>query len=242
MKEKHAFNRTYYNKVWRFSPFFDPQGWGSWKIIQELLGKKNLELGPGTKPKIPLKGNFFIDISERVVQRLQQRGAYASFSDLSEKLPFPDEHFDLVCAFELLEHTPNDLSILQEMSRVLKTEGHALISFPVNMEYWCGVDEAVGHIRRYQPETIESMAQSAGLKIVQYAILPVPWPGKYTGFLLGTIEKIFPWFFSFFQDLIDKSPFTALKQPIHLKPWEQNSWMDAKKATTIFLVTRKKRS
>ena len=233
---KQSVNRQYYNKVWKRALMFEPHEWASWEVIKDFLGSKNLELGPGAKPKIPIAGNFFVDISYKALKRLKLLGAYIHVSDLKKRLPFPDKHFDLVCAFELLEHIPNDLLVLKEISRVLKIKGHVLISFPVNMEYWCGVDEAVGHARRYQPETIENIFQSARLKIVQYAILPVPWPGKYTGFLLGIIVKIFPQFLSFFQDIIDKSPFTALKQPIHLKPWRQNSWMDAKKATTIFLV------
>lgn len=41
----------------------------------------------------------------------------------AEQLPFPDQHFDVVCAMDLLEHVENPEVVIQEASRVLKPGG-----------------------------------------------------------------------------------------------------------------------
>jgi SAM-dependent methyltransferase len=47
-----------------------------------------------------------------------------------ENLPFPDEVFDLVLSHEVLEHVLNDRMAVQEMVRVLRPGGRAVIFVP----------------------------------------------------------------------------------------------------------------
>ena len=51
-----------------------------------------------------------------------------------EGLPFPDQYFDIVTSVSVLEHTipGNDRIILDEIARVLKPNGHLLITFDVS--------------------------------------------------------------------------------------------------------------
>ncbi len=46
------------------------------------------------------------------------------------KLPFPDETFDAVAAFEFIEHVPNVPACLDEIVRVLKVRGHVIFHSP----------------------------------------------------------------------------------------------------------------
>jgi len=51
--------------------------------------------------------------------------------DFQEKFPFDDNSFDLVSAFEVIEHIPDDpRSVLKEIKRVLKKGGHVYIGTP----------------------------------------------------------------------------------------------------------------
>ena len=45
-------------------------------------------------------------------------------------LPFPDQHFDLVCSNELIEHVPDVESVLWEMIRVTKDGGRIIVAGP----------------------------------------------------------------------------------------------------------------
>jgi SAM-dependent methyltransferase len=47
-----------------------------------------------------------------------------------EKLPFPDDHFDLILSHEVLEHVQDDAAALREMLRVLRPAGRMLIFVP----------------------------------------------------------------------------------------------------------------
>jgi SAM-dependent methyltransferase len=45
-------------------------------------------------------------------------------------LPFPDDAFDVVCAFEAIEHVDDQRRFLSEAARVLRHEGTLLVSTP----------------------------------------------------------------------------------------------------------------
>ncbi|MDX6507600.1 MAG: hypothetical protein QOG06_2244 [Gaiellaceae bacterium] len=45
-------------------------------------------------------------------------------------LPFPDSSFDVVCAFEAIEHLDDQRTFLVEVARVLRPEGTLLVSTP----------------------------------------------------------------------------------------------------------------
>ena len=48
----------------------------------------------------------------------------------ARRLPFADGSLDLVVCFEAIQHIPDAARVLDEMTRVLRPEGHVLISFP----------------------------------------------------------------------------------------------------------------
>jgi SAM-dependent methyltransferase len=48
----------------------------------------------------------------------------------AERLPFPDDTFDAVCAEQMLEHVPNPKAVAAEMLRVTKPGGHIYAAVP----------------------------------------------------------------------------------------------------------------
>ena len=47
-----------------------------------------------------------------------------------ESLPFHEHSFNIICSFEVIEHIPDYFSFLEEMKRILKPGGIAIISTP----------------------------------------------------------------------------------------------------------------
>lgn len=47
------------------------------------------------------------------------------------QLPFRDSSFDLICAFDVLEHTPNKIKIMTEANRTLRNNGKIFLSVPI---------------------------------------------------------------------------------------------------------------
>lgn len=82
----------------------------------------------------------------------------ASTDDLS-----PDELFDVVCAFEVLEHIEDDASALREWVSHLAPGGLLLLSVPAWPQRYSAHDLEVGHIRRYAPEQLGKLATEVGL-------------------------------------------------------------------------------
>jgi SAM-dependent methyltransferase len=77
-----------------------------------------------------------------------------------------DEVFDLLCAFEVLEHIPDDRSALSRWVRHVRPGGHVMVSVPAEPNRWGPADELAGHMRRYTDAALEELFESAGLDVV----------------------------------------------------------------------------
>lgn len=232
-------NQNLYDIFWGGYKIPDPDFWPHWEVIKHFQGKRCLEIGSGTKPRIPVKNNYFLDISSTAVERLKKSGGKAKVYNLSSKIPFKSNTFDLVCAFEVLEHLKNDPLALKEIARVLKHQGILFISFPLKMNSFNEYDISVGHFRRYEPSQLEKMFKVCNLKIVQYAGLYIPWPNKITGHLAAFMIRCFPNFVSKLTNFLDSLPNTAVRQPIDLSPWGKDSSLLLEKFNTGIFICEK---
>lgn len=235
-----SYNKSWYDTFWKNYKIPKANFWPHWKIIKPFLKGSSLEIGPGTKPKLPTKGNYFIEISHGAAKKLRAIGGKTFELDLANKLPFSSGKFDLICTFEVLEHVPNDIFVLHEINRVIKKNGICLISFPLNMRFWNNYDSAVGHVRRYNPKEIEKIFNMCGLKIVKYAVIDIPWPGKISGFFLSFFAKKFPLIVAKIGESLDMKPDSPLRAPIRLANWNQESYRQLSNSTTGFFVLRKR--
>jgi SAM-dependent methyltransferase len=158
-----------YDKVWRGVKVKDPRTWSSWQYIQEYLfdAGRFLELGPGSQPRIPVRGSYFVDASQESVEKLKSAGGKAVWASAG-KLPWQEDFFDLVCAFELMEHVEGDEKAFLEIYRVLKKDGRFIFSVPLFMKYWTAWDEMAGHKRRYNPGELEKRLKEIGFSIEKF--------------------------------------------------------------------------
>jgi SAM-dependent methyltransferase len=157
-------NLTFYEALWSQCRLARPERLNTWPTIAELLpyAPERLEVGPGLRPRLPVAGTHFIDLSATVVERLNARDAVARTGEVSV-LPFADASFDLVCAFDIIEHVEDDRRALSELSRVLKQDGILMLSVPLHARYWTDFDALVGHVRRYEPEDLAALLAGSGL-------------------------------------------------------------------------------
>ena len=156
-----------YNQIWKHGDVQSPEIWSVWDIIKDFQGKKNLEVGPGNYPKIPIENGFFVDISESCIENLKKQKGNAIVGDIVN-LPFEDEFFDLVVAIEVLEHVEDDKKAISEIARVLKPFGFFLFSVPTRKDLYGEIDQIVGHKRRYEVEELKSLLSDSGFKILKY--------------------------------------------------------------------------
>ena len=64
-------------------------------------------------------------------------------------LEFQDNHFDLICVFDVIEHVEDHNQAIRELTRVCKKQGHILITVPALMSLWSEHDVINHHFRRY---------------------------------------------------------------------------------------------
>ncbi len=148
-------NRRYYDSLWAGARLVEPQRFNTWPLVQSLLpqGGSRLEVAPGLRPRLPLDGTQFVDISMPALLKLQGRGASTTLS-LVTSLPFASGSFGLVCALDIVEHVDDEDAALSEISRVANAGALLLLSVPLHPARWTPFDEFVGHRRRYEPERL----------------------------------------------------------------------------------------
>jgi SAM-dependent methyltransferase len=74
-----------------------------------------------------------------------------------------DETFDLVCAFEVIEHIEDDAAAAKEWASHIRPGGWMLLSVPADQHRYGPMDEYVGHFRRYGTEQLASVMAGVGL-------------------------------------------------------------------------------
>jgi SAM-dependent methyltransferase len=102
----------------------------------------------------------------------QSPGRYLALRGNALNLPFRDTHFDKVICSEVLEHVPDDVQAVQELTRVLKDDGILAISVPTYFSetiYWRLSPnyhhQPGGHIRKYRLRQIVDLLRKQGLTV-----------------------------------------------------------------------------
>ncbi len=166
-----AKNSRFYDALWSKTYLTRPERFNTWPLISTLLPgiPRRLEVGPGLRPRLPVAGTHFLDLCPQVVVRLNDEGGFASMGEITA-LPFDDHSFDLVTAFDVIEHVEDDGQVFRELTRVLKPEGRLLFSVPLHPVFWTAFDDYVGHARRYEPAGLQAMLTLNRLVVEQSTV------------------------------------------------------------------------
>jgi len=87
------------------------------------------------------------------------------------------QSFDLLIAFEVLEHIEDDVAALASWLELLKPGGRVLISVPAHRHRWNVTDALVGHYRRYDRADVEALLGGLGLDIE--SVSTIGWPASW---------------------------------------------------------------
>lgn len=111
------------------------------------------------------------DCSEFLSEILNEEVSNDSLTDL----PFSEKSYDLVCAFDVIEHIEDDDKAIKEIYRVLNDSGHVYLTVPTFKILWSQHDVINHHYRRYTLKELKDILQANGFK-VEY--------GTYFNFIL----------------------------------------------------------
>lgn len=157
-------------------PPLTPNGWLRWDVVGRVLDgledvERVLEVGAGEGAlgaRLARRYDYVgVEPDERSRARARER-----LGTLLEALP--DESFDLVCAFEVLEHVEDDAGELRRWRERIRPGGWLLLSVPAHERRFGAADRRVGHFRRYDPERLAALLTETGFENSRLVIYGFP--------------------------------------------------------------------
>ena len=145
----------------------------AWALQRCFPGTQDyLEIGCGTGyvlarvaqelPKARLIGS---EVFSSALSIAASRVASADFIQMdARRLPYT-EAFDVVGAFDVLEHIQEDGDVLAEMFRVLRPGGGIIVTVPQHPWLWSAEDEYARHVRRYRRGELREKVSLAGFEV-----------------------------------------------------------------------------
>jgi SAM-dependent methyltransferase len=81
-------------------------------------------------------------------------------------IPF-EEEFDVVGAFDVIEHIREDAAALKQMYKATCVGGGILLTVPQHPWLWSQVDEFSHHFRRYRSSNLCNLVEEVGFQVVR---------------------------------------------------------------------------
>lgn len=159
------------------------------------VGKRALDIGCQGGHQIALLTNFYeeligVDIADYSEMWRDFPSVIFKIHDIdSEQLPYPENHFDLVLATNVLEHVFDVFGFLDEAHRVLRPGGILLISVP-NISHFRRIWDLIQgrvprtgarerpflresgwdgqHLHYFTPKELQFLLEECGFEIVEY--------------------------------------------------------------------------
>ena len=141
------------------------------KAVGGMPNAKVFEIGCGvgtflhslsSEPTIQLLGS---EISLRGLRSAKAQCPTVEFIQMdAAAIPFVSE-FDVIGAFDVIEHIDDDMTVLRGIHKALKPKGRLVLTVPQHEFMWSSIDEFVHHRRRYGREKLVSKIVSAGFQV-----------------------------------------------------------------------------
>jgi 2-polyprenyl-3-methyl-5-hydroxy-6-metoxy-1,4-benzoquinol methylase len=154
-------------------------------------GKRCLEIGCATGEFSALlhrKGldATAIDISEEAIRHAKDRFPNVDFKCGDVASIVPGGNFDLVCAFEVIEHVLSPRKFLEQIAGLLSNGGVVVLSTPnydcanrLGENNWIGFHTSFEHLYFLSPATCQRYAENCGFDVIEW--LTDRSTGEYIG-------------------------------------------------------------
>ena len=148
------------------------------RIIADLIRRevsppsnaKILEIGCGTGHNLAMLGGFGhvdgLELDDEARELSEKRlGRRVMRSPLPELGEVPDHHYDLIGAFDVIEHIEDDRAALKSIAAKLKPGGKLVMTVPAHQWMWSAHDVVNHHKRRYSRRLLKELIGASPLKL-----------------------------------------------------------------------------
>ena len=141
------------------------------KIMRMFVRKGGAVLdagcGTGHNMRFLADKDFYVglDVSQEALRFCQRNGHGILVRGQLEQLPFAKGSFDVALALDVIEHTQNPWQVIRQLFKVIKPNGTLVVTVPACRFLFSGHDEALSHLRRYDPEDLRQLLSEAGFRV-----------------------------------------------------------------------------
>jgi SAM-dependent methyltransferase len=133
-------------------------------------GAKILELGCGTGHNLAMLSGFgYVDgleLDEEARTLSEKRlGRKVMSAPLPELAGVPDRGYDLIGAFDVIEHIADDGAALDSIAEKLKPTGKFVMTVPAHQWMWSAHDVVNHHKRRYSRRSLKALIDASPMKL-----------------------------------------------------------------------------
>lgn len=143
-----------------------------------------LEVGCGTgyvlagvRKAYPAAELFGAEFFEEGLVFARERIPSASFRQLDATVMDETDRYDVIGAFDVIEHILQDEKVLENLARAIKPGGSLMLTVPQHRWLWSAVDEQACHVRRYSRSELVEKVRRAGLNtdyVTSFVTILVP--------------------------------------------------------------------
>ena len=140
------------------------------RVVHPPKGAAILELGCGTGHNLAMLGEFgdvdALELDEEARSLAEHRlGRKVMSSPLPELSEVRERHYDLVGAFDVIEHIDDDRAALGSIASRLKPGGKLVVTVPAHQWMWSAHDVVNHHKRRYSKRKLRALIESSPLQL-----------------------------------------------------------------------------
>ena len=129
-----------------------------------------LEIGCGTGHNLAMLGDFgrvdALELDDEARAHAQKRlGRSVMSAPLPQLAGVPEHHYDLIGAFDVIEHIDDDQAAIASIATRLKPSGRFVMTVPAHQWMWSAHDVVNHHRRRYSKRRLKLLIESSPLKL-----------------------------------------------------------------------------
>ena len=103
--------------------------------------------------------------------------------------------FDVIGAFDVIEHVDDDSNVLSQLGQLLKPSGFLILTVPADPRLWSYFDVAAHHRRRYRFDDLQAKLAATGYRVdymtpFMTVLKPVLWAGRHVTARRGRTRSI----------------------------------------------------
>ena len=135
-----------------------------------------LEIGCGTGHNLEMLGGFgqvdALELDEEAREMAEKRlGRRVMRAPLPELSEVADGDYDLIGAFDVIEHIDDDRAALASIARKLKPGGKFVMTVPAHQWMWSAHDVVNHHKRRYSRRALRTLIEQSPLRLEKIGYL-----------------------------------------------------------------------